>query len=164
MKRTQTELSSASSACRFCSLLTPFLQTVEFTGPQWPLSACHATPPLLRCHPSFLMGIVETVELPCCHGSKHFHIFPTLPAQCATTKLEGSEAVSGQFIYIYLSISIDDYCSFTDKVTKALPDSSGSIIENHMFHYKGAFTTITSTQLLSCRLLFRCIYVKVSFN
>lgn len=87
-KHTQTGPRSASSACRFCSLLTPFLQTVEFGGPQWPLSACHATPPLLCSHPSFLMGIVETVELPCCHGSKHFHIFPTLPAQCATTKLE----------------------------------------------------------------------------
>lgn len=77
-----TELRSKSSAFRFGSLLTPFLQTVGFAGPQWPLSACHATPPQLCCHPSFLVGIVEAVELPCCHGSKHFHILPTLPAQC----------------------------------------------------------------------------------
>lgn len=118
MSHNQTELRPASSACRFCSLLTPFLQTVEFNGPQWPLSACHATPPLLCCHPSFLMGIVETVELPCCHGSKHFHIFPTLPAQCATTKLEGSEAVSGS-LYIY--INSNNFEEF-HKVTKALPD------------------------------------------
>lgn len=91
----------SSSAYSFCSLLTPFLQTVESTGSQWPLSACHATPPRLRCHPSFLVGTVEAVELPCCHGSKHFHILPTLPAQCghhfsAATILKGSAVESGQ--------------------------------------------------------------------